>query len=1225
MTIHLNVSSNTSCEELNKWTPVQSNLLYSNVPQRIKFSIRSWAKFKDETPLNFASRAAKYIRRNDNLTEWQEPRYILHGAGNDNSSSLDSWWVYQSSGNSWIRLHLKTQPPKRHSYTMTTLCYTKVIFFGGHNNNTGQLFNDTWLFDGVTETWEELNVGIEGAWYVEGRVRHTAVAVSQPISNCSCRESLLVYGGSDSIGQRMWEMRCNVDETGKEKYNWISKMNKKYTDSIIPPNGIFHCAVAVSDSMYVWGGAVYSALFLFDGIWEYSLKSGLWNHHGNVKSGVSESCITRFCLSVRFQSFSDKTRQLLVVNDHCTYILNFNGTLMFINQFIEELDSSTYTNMGPDSHGELDFANVLDYYIKYKPLQSGPEVYAFIPDISGFMTFMSLSPPESQPSYYHIDRIPSPVFGTDSLLYVETDLLSNFWSQYAQLDNRISLWHFDFRDGVWFQICPLFSPGVSDRQIHRSGQAYATARNRSLLFRYSPFDSLAPQIVKEHMDNVANYIWVFHTEIRMWTLCLEISGQHKLPRPRKYTTLTEIANGSLLMFGGLTMEGEVLNDLWRLDVCDQNEYRPLRRDCVRWTLINGNPSDFIRPIPRYQPVSFFYNDSLFVMGGIGDKANASNASDGLQLYNYNTLDVGADINILLSDMWQLPIGNSQWKKRKLNGYMPVSKYPIFWKLAQTEAKVILVAGSYDVYEKCAYKDFQDMVKCLSNWTRENPFVSTLVLDLMSLSLSKLADAPPGIPLGIQFIGGRLIVSSLYNADIGLSSLTPACPPGHFSEKWDAKSCQRCAKDSYSALGSSVCTKCPEGLTTVDEQQKSSSDCVCSTDYCVHGKCIVAAVKDNERSAVCQCPVGFSGSKCQYPTYYLIGASVVGVIILVFFLTVFIKKMLRHRKEKRTVEEELTSVLRVWDIPRDEVTLHERIDGETPGSYGEVYRATYRDGTVAVKYLNEIMLSDPQIKKSFERELEVMRGIRHRNVIMFVGAGHVEIEENGEKVLHPFLVVEFMSRGTLKKVLDAEEISLSYRDKVSFALDAARGLQYLHSLSPPRIHRDMKSANLLVSHSWVVKVSDFGSARVVREEGERQPTNRQRYLAENATTPLLQSDLLLTRDTGSLLWRAPEIFAMQNYGTSADVYSYGIVLWEILSREVPYRDHCFRWIKDISMAVQGGTRPTLPPNAPTLYVQLIKDCWQTNPDTRPTFTNIVDRLVLMADVLHDSQISPIAEA
>ena len=74
---------------------------------------------------------------------------------------------------------------------------------------------------------------------------------------------------------------------------------------------------------------------------------------------------------------------------------------------------------------------------------------------------------------------------------------------------------------------------------------------------------------------------------------------------------------------------------------------------------------------------------------------------------------------------------------------------------------------------------------------------------------------------------------------------------------------------------------------------------------------------------------------------------------------------------------------------------------------------------------------------------------------------------------------------------------------------------------------------------MVKVSDFGSARVVRREGERQPTNISGSDSdeENDHTPLLAADLLMTRDTGTILWRAPEIFALQRYGTSADVYRY----------------------------------------------------------------------------------------
>ena len=73
-----------------------------------------------------------------------------------------------------------------------------------------------------------------------------------------------------------------------------------------------------------------------------------------------------------------------------------------------------------------------------------------------------------------------------------------------------------------------------------------------------------------------------------------------------------------------------------------------------------------------------------------------------------------------------------------------------------------------------------------------------------------------------------------------------------------------------------------------------------------------------------------------------------------------------------------------------------------------------------------------------------------------------------------------------------------------------------------------------------------------------------------------------------------------------------MLWEILCREHPYNDRNFEWIEDVSREVQRGIRPTIPPSAPADYVQLMKDCWHTDPDRRPSFTHIVDRLVAMAD-------------
>lgn len=103
----------------------------------------------------------------------------------------------------------------------------------------------------------------------------------------------------------------------------------------------------------------------------------------------------------------------------------------------------------------------------------------------------------------------------------------------------------------------------------------------------------------------------------------------------------------------------------------------------------------------------------------------------------------------------------------------------------------------------------------------------------------------------------------------------------------------------------------------------------------------------------------------------------------------------------------------------------------------------------------------------------MRSVRHMNIVYFYGAGR---DEHGT----PFLVTEYCSRGSLRGILSDRSVKLDWPRRMRFALDAARGIQFLHSLDPPRIHRDLKCANLLVSSSWVVKVADFGTARLVAE-------------------------------------------------------------------------------------------------------------------------------------------------
>lgn len=156
----------------------------------------------------------------------------------------------------------------------------------------------------------------------------------------------------------------------------------------------------------------------------------------------------------------------------------------------------------------------------------------------------------------------------------------------------------------------------------------------------------------------------------------------------------------------------------------------------------------------------------------------------------------------------------------------------------------------------------------------------------------------------------------------------------------------------------------------------------------------------------------------------------------------------------------------------------------------------------------------------------------RQLNLFFGAGRFTDDSC------PFLVVEFMHNGSLFSLLQNVSVFISKSHQLQFCLDAIRGIEFLHSQRPSRIHRDIKSSNLLLSEKWVVKVADFGCARLVKGQGVTQRVKRRRYPSTSiamASVPLLEADSYLSDNVGTLLWRAPETFAGETYSTAVDIY------------------------------------------------------------------------------------------
>jgi len=243
-----------------------------------------------------------------------------------------------------------------------------------------------------------------------------------------------------------------------------------------------------------------------------------------------------------------------------------------------------------------------------------------------------------------------------------------------------------------------------------------------------------------------------------------------------------------------------------------------------------------------------------------------------------------------------------------------------------------------------------------------------------------------------------------------------------------------------------------------------------------------------------------------------------------------------------------------------------------GSYGEVYRAEVRGRIVAVKKLHVRNLKAEQVD-AFCKEASLMCQLNHTNIVGFIGA---VTEPSNLSIL-----TEYCSRGSLADLLLDNSIWMNFRSKVKFALEAAIGLLYLHSSNPVILHRDLKSDNLLVTQDWTVKVADFGLTRFISEK--KQMTQ-----------------------VGTPMWMAPEIIMGKRYTERADVYAFGIILWEILTRLEPYEEK--EPMQIVVEVVNDGLRPTLPAEcADSPLVPLMKDCWHTDPLQRPPFEKVVDRL------------------
>lgn len=253
-----------------------------------------------------------------------------------------------------------------------------------------------------------------------------------------------------------------------------------------------------------------------------------------------------------------------------------------------------------------------------------------------------------------------------------------------------------------------------------------------------------------------------------------------------------------------------------------------------------------------------------------------------------------------------------------------------------------------------------------------------------------------------------------------------------------------------------------------------------------------------------------------------------------------------------------------------------------GGFADVYKGTWlsQRHRVAIKTIRITYLTE-NLKQSVLDEIAAMYKIRYDHVLSIFGAC---IEPN-----YYALIVEYMSLGSLFDVLHKKEHVLSWTDRWSIAFQMTKSVNYLHAMSI--IHRDIKSFNFLMditSNGYIVKISDFGLAKI------RQETSRQTTECDKQQVP-----------AGTLQWKAPELLKLSKPSKASDIYSLGVVFWELATGCVPYDELDEA---TISQGVKAGERLEIPGDIPSHYKSIISHAWSQDPSKRPTSQELIEQIM-----------------
>ncbi|TMW61744.1 hypothetical protein Poli38472_010807 [Pythium oligandrum] len=275
-------------------------------------------------------------------------------------------------------------------------------------------------------------------------------------------------------------------------------------------------------------------------------------------------------------------------------------------------------------------------------------------------------------------------------------------------------------------------------------------------------------------------------------------------------------------------------------------------------------------------------------------------------------------------------------------------------------------------------------------------------------------------------------------------------------------------------------------------------------------------------------------------------------------------------------------LGIWDdeellesrVDFDSITLEQRL---ASGAYGEIWIGQYRNQPVAIKKLNDAGKKDRTALTYFVSEVKLFAQLDHPRIVGFFGVAWTSLTDI-------CAVIEYMPRGDLYSLLRTDALTRGNWDfaKLQIAMDTVEALTYVHTLDPKLVHRDLKSRNVLMDYDLRAKLTDFGISR---------------YQSEDMAT--------MTAGIGTGRWMAPEvIMGRSDYDEKVDIYSFGVILSELDTHEMPFSDNePMSEIGILQSVASGELRPHFTRSCPPAIFDIAQKCLTYNPDERPSSLDV----------------------